>query len=180
MNRRTFIGSGIGLAAGSLMSGGLARALGDSSAAGGGAGVVVETAAGKVRGVAGDKVFTFKGVPYGASTAGSARFMPPAKPKPWPGVRETNAYGLRAPQLDSQFHGVVPPEVEAMDPGGPMGEDCLVLNLWTPGFERNHARPVMVWLHGGGYTTGSGAFICYDGTELARKHDVIAITINHR
>jgi len=166
------------MTAGSLMSGGLARALGgDSQAA---KAVVVETSAGKVRGVGGDGVVTFKGVPYGASTAGSARFLPPAKPKPWDGIRETSAYGLRAPQLDSQFKGVVPPEVEVMDPGGPMGEDCLVLNLWTPGFERNHARPVMVWLHGGGYTTGSGAFICYDGIELARKHDVIAITVNHR
>ena len=166
------------MTAGSLMSGGLARAFGSDAQTD--KGVVVETAAGKVRGIAGDKLVTFKGVPYGASTAGSARFMLPAKPKPWSGVREASAYGLRAPQLDSQFKGVVPPEVEVMDPGGPMGEDCLVLNLWTPGFERNHAHPVMVWLHGGGYTTGSGAFICYDGSELARKHDVVAITINHR
>ena len=164
------------MTAGSLMSGGFARALGDDSASG----PVVETTAGKIRGTVQGKVHTFKGVPYGASTAGAGRFMPPAKPQPWTNVRETTAYGLRAPQLDSQFRGVVPPEVEAMDPGGPMGEDCLVLNLWTAGLGRGQKRPVMVWLHGGGYTTGSGAFIMYDGTELARKHDVVAISINHR
>jgi para-nitrobenzyl esterase len=164
------------MTAGSLMSGGFARALGDDSASG----PVVETAAGKIRGTVQAKVHTFKGVPYGASTGGSGRFMPPAKPQPWTNVREMTAYGLRAPQLDSQFRGVVPPEVEAMDPGGPMGEDCLVLNLWTAGLGRGQKRPVMMWLHGGGYTTGSGAFIMYDGTELARKHDVVAISINHR
>lgn len=166
------------MTAGSLMSGRLAKAMDDGATAG----AVVETTAGKIRGlkVTDGKVQCFKGVPYGASTAGGGRFMPPAKPQPWTKVRETTAYGLRAPQLDSQFHGVVPPEVEAMDPGGPMGEDCLVLNLWTPSVGRGHKRPVMMWLHGGGYTTGSGAFIIYDGTELARKHDAVAISINHR
>jgi para-nitrobenzyl esterase len=162
------------------MGGRLAKALGDDSPIVQGA--VVETTAGKIRGakVAEGKVQCFKGVPYGASTAGSGRFLPPAKPQPWTQVRETTAYGMRAPQLNNQFRGQVPPEFEVMDPGGPMSEDCLVLNLWTPGVGRGHKRPVMVWLHGGGYTTGSGAFLCYDGTELARKHDVVAITINHR
>ncbi len=68
-----------------------------------------------------------------------------------------------------------------MDRNEPMGEDCLVLNVWTPGIGHGGGtRPVMVWLHGGGYTSGSGGFICYDGAELARKHDVVAITVNHR
>ena len=168
------------MTAGSLMGGSLARALGDDSH--GTAGATVETTAGKIRGlkVAGGKVDCFKGVSYGASTAGSGRFLPPAKPEAWTGVRDAVAYGMRAPQLDSQFRGVVPPEVEVTDPGGPMSEDCLVLNLWTPGVGRGHKRPVMLWLHGGGYTTGSGAFTIYDGTELARKHDAVAISINHR
>jgi para-nitrobenzyl esterase len=162
------------------MGGRLAKALGDDSQVA--LGAVVETTAGKIRGakVSDGKVQCFKGVPYGGSTAGSRRFMPPAKPQPWTKVRETTAYGMRAPQLNNQFRGQVPPEFEVMDPGGPMSEDCLVLNVWTPSVARGHKRPVMVWLHGGGYTTGSGAFICYDGTELARKHDAVAITINHR
>jgi len=144
------------------------------------AGPVVETTAGKLRGRINRGVHVFKGVRYGAPTGGAARFMPPRKPEPWSGVRDATEFGPRAPQLDSQFRGVVPPEVEVMDPGGPMSEDCLCLNIWTAGLGAGHKRPVMVWLHGGGYTTGSGAFICYDGTELARKHDVVAITLNHR
>ena len=143
-------------------------------------GAVVQTTAGKVRGLVQNGVHAFKGVPYGASTAGAGRFLPPAKPQPWINVRDAFELGPRATQLDSQFHGVVPPEFAAMDPGGPMSEDCLCLNVWTPGPGSPHKRPVMVWLHGGGYTTGSGGFICYDGKELARKHDVVAVTINHR
>jgi para-nitrobenzyl esterase len=69
------------------------------------------------------------------------------------------------------------PEVERPEPEG---EDCLRLNVWTNGLNRNGKRPVMVWLHGGGYATGSGGFIVYDGTELARKHDVVVVTVNHR
>ena len=107
--------------------------------------------------------------------------MPPKKREPWTGVRDAFELGLRSPQLSSAFHGQVPPEFESMDRNEPMGEDCLVLNVWTPGVGRGGGkRPVMVWLHGGGYTSGSGGFICYDGTELARKHDVVAITVNHR
>jgi para-nitrobenzyl esterase len=170
---------GIGtLAAGIVMGGKLTKALaGEPESA---TGPVVETAAGKIRGAQQDGVHIFKGVRYGAPTSGAGRFMPPAKAKAWSGVRDALEFGPRAPQLDGQFHGMVPPEVEVMDPGGPMSEDCLCLNIWTAGLGSGHKRPVMVWLHGGGYTTGSGAFICYDGKELARKHDVIAITINHR
>ncbi|HET7842322.1 MAG TPA: carboxylesterase family protein, partial [Terriglobia bacterium] len=108
-------------------------------------------------------------------------FMPPKKREPWTGVRDAFELGLRSPQLLSAFHGQVPPEIEPMDRNEPMGEDCLVLNVWTPSVGRGGGkRPVMVWLHGGGYTSGSGGFICYDGTQLARKHDVVAITVNHR
>jgi para-nitrobenzyl esterase len=177
MDRRSFMGIGT-LAAGIVMGGKLTKALaGEPERA---AGPTVETAAGKIRGAQQDGVHIFKGVRYGAPTSGAGRFMPPAKPKAWSGVRDVVEFGPRAPQLDSQFRGVVPPEVEVMDPGGPMSEDCLCLNIWTSGLGSGHKRPVMVWLHGGGYTTGSGAFICYDGKELARKHDVVAITINHR
>ncbi len=175
MDRRSFMGLG-SLAAGLLMSSRLNALASDATAAG----EVVETRAGKIRGARSRGVHVFKGVRYGAPTGGAARFMPPRKQEPWPGVREAIDFGPRAPQLDSQFKGMVPPEVEVMDPGGPMSEDCLCLNIWTASLGAGHKRPVMVWLHGGGYTTGSGAFTCYDGTELARKHDVVAITLNHR
>lgn len=165
------------LAAGVLMSGKLNSPAAEPKSA---SGAAVETAAGKVRGAQHQGVHVFKGIRYGAPTGGSNRFMPPRMPQPWSGVRDAAEFGPRAPQLDNQFHGMVPPEFEPMDPGGPMSEDCLCLNIWTAGLDGGHKRPVMVWLHGGGYTTGSGAFICYDGTELARKHDVVVVTINHR
>ena len=143
-------------------------------------GATVDTTAGKIRGVQLGKVHAFKGVPYGASTAPPNRFMPPRKPQPWTNVRDASALGTRSPQLLTEFHGFVPPEVEVMDRDEPMGEDCLMLNVWTPGVGASGKRPVMVWLHGGGYTSGSGGFICYDGAQLAGKHDVVVVTVNHR
>jgi para-nitrobenzyl esterase len=178
MDRRSFIGFGT-LAASALMGEKFSSAFAVDTKAK--PGETVETNLGKVRGTTQNGVHAFKGVPYAASTAGENRFMPPKKREPWTGVRDASELGLRSPQLLSAFHGQVPPEVESMDRNEPMGEDCLVLNVWTPGVGHGGGkRPVMVWLHGGGYTSGSGGFICYDGTELARKHDVVAITVNHR
>jgi para-nitrobenzyl esterase len=175
IDRRRFIG--VTLAAGALGSRFTGVGAEESTSA---PGATVTTTAGKVRGLRRGSVNVFLGIPYGASTAGAARFKPPAKPQPWSGVREATKLGQRAPQLLSSFHGVVPPEVEVMDRDEPMGEDCLMLNVWTPSVARGGKRPVMLWLHGGGYTSGSGGFICYDGTQLAAKHDVVAITVNHR
>lgn len=178
MDRRSFIGFGT-LAASALMSGKFSSALAENAKMK--PGEIVETNLGKVRGTTQNGVHAFKGVPYAASTAGENRFMPPKKREPWSGVRDASELGLRSPQLLAAFHGQVPPEVESMDRNEPMGEDCLVLNVWTSSVGRGTGkRPVMVWLHGGGYTSGSGGFICYDGAELARKHDVVAITVNHR
>jgi para-nitrobenzyl esterase len=172
--RRSFLNRGT-LAAGALMSGAFAKtwaapATGDSS------GPIVETTTGKIRGAIQDKVSAFRGVPYGASTAGSGRFMPPEKPQPWTGVKDTVELGHRSPQGASTLI----PEVAAVDANEPAGEDCLVLNVWTPSAASGHKRPVMVWLHGGGFTSGSGGFKIYDGVNLAARHDVVVVTVNHR
>jgi len=181
MDRRSFICSAIGfgtLAAGSLVSSKLASALGQDAKAAPGA--TVETTLGKLRGTTRAGVQTFRGVPYAASSGGANRFMPPTKRQPWNNVREAYQLGLRAPQRNSDFFGQVPKIFEVMCPAEPMGEDCLVLNVWAPSTTGGRKRPIMVWLHGGGYTSGSGGFLCYSGQELARKHDVIVVTVNHR
>lgn len=175
MDRRSFLGSSTVAAATILMEGPLTRALAQAAKSAS-PGAIVQTTAGRVRGLLQDKVHAFKGIPYGASTAGPRRFLPPTKPQPWTGVRDAFELGLRSPQID----GGLVPEWAALDRPGPMVEDCLSLNVWTPGVGDGNQRPVMVWLHGGGYTGGSAGFICYEGTELARKHDVVVVGINHR
>jgi para-nitrobenzyl esterase len=139
--------------------------------------VVVETTAGKIRGTTVNGIRTFKGVPYGASTEGVNRFMPPRKPAAWAGVRDTLSLGPSSPQLP----GFKTPEIQMMQnlTSNPSSEDCLVLNVWTPGTD-NAKRPVMFWLHGGGFQFGSGGQPFYDGANLARRGDVVTITINHR
>lgn len=147
-----------------------AQDLGDSSPS-----AVAQTTAGRIRGITRDRISAFYGVPYGADTSGDRRFLLPAKPAPWTGVREATQFGHRSPQGPSTLI----PEVAAVDRGEPAGEDCLVLNVWTPRIGKGN-RPVMVWLHGGGYSAGSGAFIIYDGANLAARHDVVVVTVNHR
>jgi len=177
MNRRSFIGL-----SGGAISTGIAFRRGLPSALAQGAvrpttGSTVETTAGKVRGYVEQGVHVFKGVPYGASTAGAARFLPPSTPRPWTGVRDAMAYGPRAPQ---PVRRMVPEIGDALVGSGPTSEECLLLNVWTPGPARNRRRPVMVWLHGGGFRTGSGNSIFYDGQELARKHGAVVVTVTHR
>lgn len=175
MNRRTFLGASSAATAGLLTGGSWDRVLAQR-AAGAASGAVVETTSGRVRGFADNQVNGFRAIPYGASTAGANRFMPPMRPAPWTGVRDAVAIGLRAPQLPSNLV----PEFAVMDRTEPMGEDCLVLNVWSQGLRDGQKRPVMVWLHGGGFTGGSSGFLCYDGANLARKHDVVVVTVNHR
>ena len=135
----------------------------------------VQTAAGRLRGVVRYGVNQFWGVPYAASTAGANRFMPPAKVTAWTGVRDCFQVGNRAPQDPD---GPIS-EVFSLDRQEPMGEDCLNLNVFTPALGGGN-RPVMVWLHGGGFSGGSGNWLLYEGTNLARKEDVVMVSVTHR
>jgi para-nitrobenzyl esterase len=175
IGRRSFLTRGAA-AAGAIMGAGLTKTL-SAAKSESGEGPVIDTAAGKIRGVVIDKVYAFKGVPYGASTAGAGRFMPPVKPQAWTDVKDTAQFGHRSPQQPGKLEI---PEVAETSGQGPMGEDCLVLNVWTNGLKGSRKRPVMVWFHGGGFASGSGDYTMYDGANLARKHDVVVVTTNHR
>lgn len=139
--------------------------------------ITVMTTTGAIRGetLAGE-IHAFKGIPYGAPTGGSNRFLPPRKAEPWSGVREARTYGPIAPQLARNGAATANPVDDAR---GAEGEDCLVLNVFTPGTADGEKRPVMFWCHGGGYITGSGG-AAYEGSNLARRGDVVVVTINHR
>jgi para-nitrobenzyl esterase len=139
-------------------------------------GPIVETTAGKVRGILQGGTHIFRGIPYGASTAGSNRFMPPRRPEAWTGVREAFQNGPTAPQLGGPVNSLI------LNHGAPaiQGEDCLVANVFTPGVNDGRKRPVMVWLHGGGFASGAGSAHAFDGTSLARSGDVVVVSVNHR
>lgn len=142
--------------------------------------VIAETAFGKVRGEEVEGIKIFKGVPYGASTAGQNRFMPPMDPAPWSGVRDALHYGPSTPQSDPSARRRVSALSVASANLPPENEDCLVLNVWTPALKDGRKRPVLFWCHGGGFVTGSGSSPGYDGANLARRGDVVVVTINHR
>jgi len=174
IDRRSFLSVSTGtLAAAALVGGRFREVLAQGSPGGN---PVVDTSAGKLRGANLNGVNAFKGVPYGASTAGPARFMPPVKPQPWAGVRDAIDIGPRSPQ---PVRLMVPEMGDTLTGSGPMSEDCLRVNVWTPGVGAGR-RPVMVWMHGGGFRTGSGSAVMFDGRELARKHDVVVVTVTHR
>jgi para-nitrobenzyl esterase len=144
-------------------------------------GDVVETAAGKVRGYTRNGIFTFKGIPYAASTGGANRFLTPAKPKPWTGVRSSLYYGQVCPQGPRTGWAVDENAFMFEWDDGQPGEDCLRVNVWTPGINDNRKRPVLFWIHGGGYSAGSGQELkSYDGENLARHGDVVVVSVNHR
>jgi para-nitrobenzyl esterase len=145
-----------------------------------GSDAVVDTSSGKVRGMVEDGIRVFKGIPYGASPAGTKRFMPPKKPAPWGGVRESTAFGHDAPQVPLGSNYDYSRIIDWLRFPGGQGEDCLVLNVWTPAVKDNAKRPVLVSFHGGGFTSGTGANILYTGHPLARFGDVVVVTLNHR
>lgn len=147
--------------------------------------VIAETAFGKVRGIDNNGIKIFKGIPYGADTSGMNRFMAPVEPSKWTGIRDALKYGHSAPQSDPAAPPLPAGALTISGEGLPAeGEDCLVLNVWTPAVgsagDSSRKRPVMVWCHGGGFATGSGSSPDNDGTNLARRGDVVVVTINHR
>jgi para-nitrobenzyl esterase len=164
IHRRTLFGATVGLLAARVR----AQPMSDAS--------IATTVHGRVRGATEDGIHVFKGIPYGATTAGAARFHPPTPPADWSGVRDALAYPPMAPQ-------------PAFTPGAlfaswtldkEMSEDCLALNVWTPGLGDGVKRPVMVWFHGGDFSSLSGSRNVYDGVRLCRRGDVVVVTVNHR
>ena len=134
---------------------------------------VVETRQGKLQGLVEDDLHVFRGVPFAAPPVGDLRFRAPQPHEPWDGVRAANEVGYGSMQMFA-------PGLELLGAWEmPVDEDCLTLNIWSPGLD-DAKRPVLFWIHGGAFSAGSGATPIYDGQHLARRGDVVVVTINYR
>src|SRR5688500_12184594 len=142
---------------------------------------VTETAYGKVRGYVLRDIHYFLGIPYGADTSGANRFMPPQKPKPWTDIRPTLWWGNTAPQNMDNRYGSQYASFRDHWNYDDVSEDCLRLNVFTPALKDGRKRPVMFWIHGGGYANGNAIEQDgYNGENFARARDVVFVSINHR
>ncbi len=142
---------------------------------------VAQTKYGKVRGYILRGIYTFCGIPYGASTSGENRFMPPKEPEPWQGIRPAVFWGDTAPQItEGKYRNTYSTFVDHWNYYD-VSEDCLMLNVWTPGLSDGKKRPVLVWLHGGGFTNGNGIEQDgYKGENISRYGDIVFVSMNHR
>lgn len=140
-----------------------------------------ETIYGKIRGYQLNGIYTFLGIPYGADTSGKNRFMPPQKPEPWVEVKHTIWWGNTAPQImDNRYANVHSSFADHWNYDD-LSEDCLKLNVWTPGIADTKKRPVLVWFHGGGFTNGNAIEQDgYHGENLSKQGDIVFVSINHR
>ncbi len=167
VDRRKFLIGGLAAGSYALLSPQLAFA----------AGPVADTQYGKIQGYDDGPIKVFKGIPYGANTGGANRWLPAKAPQAWTSVRDTTSPGAMCPQR----FGAPMLEETALLQTGPMGEDCLHLNVFTPSVGGNSGRrPVMVWFHGGGFAAGSGNATTYNGRNLCEKHDVVLVSVTHR
>lgn len=159
MNRRQFVAGASALGAAAAIQAHTGAPASD---------IVVQTAKGALRGIRGDGVCAFLGVPYGAPTGGARRFRAPAPVEAWSGTRDARSYGYACPQLKDR--NLVVPE---------QNEDCLNVNVWTPACD-DARRPVLVWLHGGVLANSSGSQPQTEGTRMAAKQDVVVVNVTHR
>jgi para-nitrobenzyl esterase len=143
---------------------------------------IADTTYGKVRGVlTPDGVRTFRGIPYGGDTGGANRFKPPTKPASWTGVRDAVQWGNKSPQIAAAGQATTIMYLDYTEGGlGRQSEDCLVLNVWSKAGRDGGKRPVMVRIHGGGFSTGTGNHPMYWGHASAKRGDVIYVSMNHR
>ena len=188
LGRRTWIKTSAGLAAAAVSGAGLRTARADAPSTSTGEtliklsdhNAVVETTCGKVQGFTRNGIQTFKGIPYAADAGGARRFMPPAKHEPWKETRTALWYGKTCPQEPrGGWESDVVSFLSEWDDGQP-GEHCLRANVWTPALD-GKKRPVMFWIHGGGFSAGSGQEQpAYHGENLARRGDVVVVSVNHR